>query len=190
MSEVGRRVGWLLVASAVWLQPGTKLDPRIVTRDLTGDGTPETLRLAGSDRTSEALDITFTIESRGKTLYRFTLMPLTRAAGADAGRRPPAVRPQARLDAFARWFFDREKFQRPAEFVDSLRGMAPARAAEIAEAIARDRPPSETRSGNEIWEEIRRSPVTIFTFSPGGDTIVAIGWSARGGRFYRLLECC
>jgi len=32
--------------------------------------------------------------------------------------------------------------------------------------------------------------VTIFTFSPGGDAIVAIGWSARAGRFYRLLECC
>jgi hypothetical protein len=30
----------------------------------------------------------------------------------------------------------------------------------------------------------------IFTFSPGGDELVAIGWSARAGRFYRLLECC
>ena len=37
---------------------------------------------------------------------------------------------------------------------------------------------------------IADSPVTIFTYSPGGDAIVAIGWSAKAGRFYRLLECC
>lgn len=32
--------------------------------------------------------------------------------------------------------------------------------------------------------------LTIFTFSPGGDRIEAIAWSAQAGRFYRLLECC
>ena len=68
--------------------------------------------------------------------------------------------------------------------------MARLRVAEIPDVIARDRQPSDTRDGNEIWEEILRSPVTIFTFSPGGDVVVAIGWSARAGRFYRLLECC
>jgi len=28
----------------------------------------------------------------------------------------------------------------------------------------------------------------VFTFSPGGDAIVAIGWSARAGRFYRRAQ--
>lgn len=74
--------------------------------------------------------------------------------------------------------------------VDSLRMMSRAGVAGIPDAIARDRQPSETRDSVEIWKEILNSPATIFTFSPGGDAIVAIGWSARAGRFYRLLECC
>ena len=97
---------------------------------------------------------------------------------------------RARLQGFGRWFFADEKFQRPAEFVDGLRRMAPLKVREIPDVIARDRQASDTRSGSEIWEEILKSPVTIFTFSPGGDAIEAIGWSARAGRFYRLLECC
>lgn len=68
--------------------------------------------------------------------------------------------------------------------------MARLRVPEIPDVIARDKQPSDRRDGGEIWEEILKSPVTIFTFSPGGDAIVAIGWSARAGRFYRLLECC
>ena len=84
----------------------------------------------------------------------------------------------------------RRSFSDRREFVDSLRAMARLRVAEIPDVIARDRQPSDTRDGDEIWEEILKSPVTIFTFSPGGDVVVAIGWSARAGRFYRLLECC
>ena len=61
---------------------------------------------------------------------------------------------------------------------------------EIPDAIERDRAVSDTFAGNEIWQEIEKASVTIFIFSPGGDGIVAIGWSARAGRFYRLLECC
>ncbi len=62
--------------------------------------------------------------------------------------------------------------------------------AEIPDVIARDRQAADTRDGSVIWQEIRKAPVTIFTFSPGGDAIEAIGWSARAGRFYRLLDCC
>jgi len=184
-------IAWLLASSVLWLQPNTTVVLGLAERDLTGDSKPEALRVVGAGPASDNLDVTFTIESEGKTIYRFTLAPLTRATGFDAGRRNlSAAQHRARLDEFPRWFFGKEKFQRPAEFVDSLRLSAPLRVDEIADVIARDRHPAETRDGAEIWKEILSSPVTIFTFSPGGDTLVAIGWSARAGRFYRLLECC
>jgi hypothetical protein len=173
------------------LQAETKVVLGAAERDLTGDGRLETLRVVGVGPSSDNLDVTFTIESEGKLIYRFKLAPLTRAAGYDAGRRVlSAEEHRTRVEGFGRWFFAKEKFQRPAEFVDALRGMSERAVAEIPDAIGRDRPPSEKRDGSEIWQEIRSSPVTIFTFSPGGDAIVAIGWSARAGRFYRLLECC
>ncbi len=184
-------IAWLLIASTVWLQPDTTVVLGLVERDLSGDGKPETLRVVGVGPTIDNLDVTFTIESEGKTIYRFKLTPLTRSEGFDAGLRIlSAEQHRARREEFRQWFFAKEKFQRPAEFVDSLRVMSRSGVAEIPDAIARDRQPSETRDGGEIWNEIRNSPVTIFTFSPGGDAIVAIGWSARAGRFYRLLECC
>jgi hypothetical protein len=184
-------LAWLIVASSVWLQPDKTVVLGLVDRDLTGDGKPETLRVVGVGPTIDNLDVTFTIESEGKTIYHFKLVPLTRSVGFDARRRKlSADQHRARLEKFGQWFFAKEKFERPAEFVESLRVMARARVAEIPDAIARDRQSSETRDGGEIWKEILSSPVTIFTFSPGGDAIVAIGWSARAGRFYRLLECC
>ena len=95
------RMASLLIALTVVLQPDTTVVLGLVGRDLTGDGKPEILRVLGVGPTIDNLEATFTVESAGTTLYRFT-----------------------------------------------------------------------------------------FTFSPGGDAIVAIGWSARAGRFYRLLECC
>ena len=184
-------IAWLIIASTVWLQGDTTVTLGLVERDLTGDGKPETLRVVGVGPTIDNLDVTFTIESEGKTIYRFKLTWLTRDVGFDAGRRLlSAEQHRARLEEFQQWFFAKEKFQRPTEFVESLRVMAHLRVDEIPDVIARDRPPSETRDGGEIWKEILNSPVTIFTFSPGGDALVAIGWSARAGRFYRLLECC
>lgn len=184
-------IAWLLIASTVSLQPDTTVVLGLVARDLTGDGKPETLRVVGVGPTIDNLDVTFTIESEGKTIYRSRLTPLTHSVGFDAGRRMlSAEQHRARLEEFRHWFFAKEKFQRPTEFVESLRVMARLRVAEIPDAIARDTQPSEMRAGDEIWKEILNSPVTIFSFSPGGDAIVAIGWSARAGRFYRLLECC
>ncbi len=116
---------------------------------------------------------------------------MTRTVGFDAGRRViSAEEHRLRLNGFGSWFFAHEKFQRPAEFVDRLRVSAPGRLAQIPDVIARDRKDSDPRTGNAIWDEILKSPATIFTFSPGGDEIVAIGWSAVAGRFYRILECC
>lgn len=181
----------LLIASAVWLQTDKTMNLGSVERDLTGDGKPETLRLVGVGPAIDDLDITFTIESEGRTIYRSKMMPLTRSVGFDAGRRTLSLEQfRARLEEFPRGFFGKEKFLPPAAFVDHLHSMSREAVADIPKAIARDRPPAETRDGGEIWKEIFNSPVTIFEFSPGGDSVVAIGWSARAGRFYRLLECC
>jgi len=181
----------LLIASAVSLQPDTTVVLGVVERDLTGDGQPETLRVVGVGPAIDDLEVTFTIESANKIVYRFKLEPLTRTVGFEAGRQVlSAERRRARLTEFRQWFFAEEKFQRPTEFVDRLRVTARLRVPEIPDAIARDRQPSDTRNGEAIWAEILASPVTIFTFSPGGDAIVAIGWSAAARRFYRLLECC
>jgi hypothetical protein len=94
------------------------------------------------------------------------------------------------LSEFSRWFFADEKFQRPDEFVAGLRRQSISAVDEISDVIARDRGVLDSRTGSLIWHEVRTGPVTIFTFSPGGDTVVALGWSPRAGRFYRLLECC
>lgn len=185
------RMAPLLFALTVALQPGTTIVLGLIERDLTGDGRAEILRVIGVGPTSDDLDADFTIESTGATVYRFKLQPLTRTMGFGAGRRViSAEEHRLRLIEFGRWFFAQEKFQRPAEFVDSLRASAPGRLAEIPDVIARDRQDSDSRAGSVIWEEILKSPATIFTFSPGGDAIVAIGWSAVAGRFYRLLDCC
>ena len=180
-----------LVVSLVALQSETKVVLGEVQRDLTGDGKPEVLRVLGVGPTIDSLAATFTIESAGRTIYRFELVPLTRTVGFDGGRRTvSAEQHRARIKEFGRWFFAEEKFERPDQFVNSLVRKAPRRVAEIPHVIEHDRRVSDTVAGSEIWLEIQKAPVTIFTFSPGGDEIVSIGWSARAGRFYRLLDCC
>jgi len=182
---------WLLLASFLSLQLNTTLVLGLVERDLTGDGKPEILRVIATGPTRESLDPIFTIESAGRTIYRYRLESLTRTVRFDAGRHViSAERYEAQLKEFARWFFAEEKFQRPAEFLDSLRVMARLSVPEIPNVIARDQEVSDPRDASEIWDEILKSRVTVFTFSPGGDRVVAIGWSERAGRFYRLLECC
>ena len=181
----------LLIALSVAFQAAATVALGLVERDLTGDGKPEILRVVGVGPTIDDLEATFTIESAGTTIYQFRLERLTRTVGFDAGRRViSAEQHRARLKEFDGWFFAQEKFQRPEAFVTSLAQMARGRAAQIPDVISRDRPASDPRDGSVIWQEIQNSPVTIFTFSPGGDSVVAIGWSARAGRFYRLLECC
>jgi hypothetical protein len=180
-----------LMVSVVALQADRTVVLGQVERDLTGDGEPETLRVVGVGPAIDNLTVTFTIESAGRVTYRLELAPLTRTVGVDAGRRVvSAEEHRARIEDFSRWFFAEEKFQRPEEFVERLRLQARERAADIPNFIARDRQASDTVAGSVIWQEIRGAPVTIFTFSPGGDAIAAIGWNARAGRFYRLLECC
>ena len=124
--------------------------------------------------------MTFTIESDGRTIYRFEMAPLTGTTGFETGRYVvPPEQHRARVEAFLRWFFAEEKFQRPVEFLASLSGMGSRPVAELPDVIARDRPATDTRSGRAAWQELLGSGITIFTFSPGGDAIVAIGWSAQ-----------
>ena len=184
-------VTWLLLVSSGVLQADTTVVLGHAERDLTGDGKPEMLRLVGVGPTVDDLGVTFTIESGGRTVYRSDMGRMTRTAGYDASRQ--MLSPQQhrdRIEAFGPSFFDAKKFEPPAEFVRSLRRMSRSAVAEIPEVIERDRVDSDSVAGSVIWQEIQSAPVTIFWFSPGGDRIEAIGWNARAGRFYRLLECC
>ena len=189
----------------------------MVERDLTGDGRPEVLRLTGVGQPSDSLDVTLVIESSGDTLFQTRLLPLTRTVGFDAGRRKLShAEYHTRLDEYGGWFFGDGKFLRPTEFVEQLRSETPGRIADIPFVITRDRQrqlfeslraaghpvpeplrnPSLSREWLDTadavakWERIKSSGVTVFTYSPGGDTVYGIVWSARDRRFYRVWECC
>ena len=184
-------IGFTALVVGLLSRPDTTILLGQVERDLTGDGKAETLRVVGVGRTIDSLDVTFTIAAGDSVIFRSRLAPLTRIAGFDAGRRVASLSEhQARLAEFAGWFFDTRKFISPKAIVDDLQRSGPGRIAEIPSVADRDRRPQEGRRGTAIWEEISRSPVTIFTFSPGGDALTAIGWSRHSRRFYRLLECC
>ena len=160
-----------------------------VERDLTGDGKPEILRVVGVGPSIYDLAVTFTIESAGKTIYRNEMERMTRTVGFDAGRHVISEEQHLiRIKEFGQSFFSEKKFMRPQEYVEYLRAHARRHIADIPNLI--DRQASDTVPGSVIWEGMLNSPITIFTFSPGGDGIEAIGWHAPAGRFYELLSCC
>lgn len=202
------------VSSATILrQTDTVVILGMVERDLTGDGRPEVLRLTGVGQSTDSLDVTFIIQSSRETLFRTRLLPLTARSRALS-----VVDHRARLDQFGGWFFGDGKFARPAAFVERLRSETPRRIADIPCVIARDRrrqlvidslraaghPALEAERNAlslsrvgldsadavDAWMKIQSSGVTVFTYSPGGDLVTAIAWSARDRRFYRLWECC
>lgn len=41
-----------------------------------------------------------------------------------------------------------------------------------------------------VWAAIKQRGGVVFEYSPGGDRVVAIAWSPKDERFYRLVECC
>ena len=183
-------VGLLVLAST--LQADTVVRLGTMERDLTGDGQPEIMRLIGNGRTIDSLAVTFSIESAGRLIFQMQLAPLSRTVGFDNGRRRlSAAELRTRLNTFGPWFFDSRKFVSPDQFVDGLRRSGPGHVERIPDVIARD---GEYRNdlprAKAVWEEIQKNAVTIFQFSPGGDSVIAIAWSARDQRFYRLLECC
>ena len=173
------------ITSAARLQPDTTVVLGHTERDLTGDGQPEILRVVGVGPTIYDLGVTFTIESAGKTIYRYDMHRMTRTADGSVKSR---AQYRAWIKGFGQSFFIEKHFMRPQEYVEYLRAHARLHIAEIPNLI--DRQASHTVPGTVIWEEMLNSPITIFTFSPGGDTIEAIGWHARAGRFYSLLSCC
>jgi hypothetical protein len=190
----------------------------MIERDLTGDGQPEVLRLIGSGQSIDSLDVTFLIESSGEIIFRMGLHPLTTASFAEARRVLSSNEHRARLNTFGDWFFGDTKFMRPDEFVEMLLSSARLHVPRIPEVIARDRRrqlvidslvatghssseirhkapllvavPLDTAGGARTWEEIQTTGVTVFTYSPGGDTVSAIAWSMRDQRFYHLWVCC
>jgi hypothetical protein len=182
--------------TALLLSMSASLDTTLVLgrveRDLTGDGKPEVLRLVGTGKTIDSLDVTLSIESLGATIYRIRLAPVTRRVGFDGDRRMRSPAQQrAWLADVGASFFHRNKFLRPIEFIASWRAQAPGHVAEIPGVIARDgRFFPDTVRAAAIWREIEAGTGTIFEFSPGGDGIIALGWSKLDARFYRLVECC
>lgn len=182
----------VLLLSAVTVASDTTVLLGRTERDLTGDGKPEILRLVGTGKTVDSLDVTLSIESVGKTVYRISLAPLTRRVGFDADRSMRSRSQQREWIAeFGQWFFGNDKFVRPSDFLSAWGRQAPRRLAEIPEYIARDGAfYPDTLRAKAIWTEIQRSAVTIFEFSGGGDSILAIRWSASDDRFYRIMECC
>ena len=171
--------------------PDTVVNLGTVRRDLTGDGVPEVLRLVGVGRTIDTLRVTFSIESAGQVLYADTF-PITRVV-REPGRRGRMSDTEYRshLAGFGRSFFDARKFMTPAQFVAKLGQAAREHVAEIPHLIGPvRRAAGDTTSGGTVWEEIQRAGVTVFEYSPGGDRVTAIVWSARDRTFYRILECC
>lgn len=182
----------VVLLMSVALHPDTAVVLGTAQRDVTGDGIPETLRVVGVGPSMDSLDVTFTIESHGRVVYRIAMVPLTRSIGFDAGRRRlTEAEHRARIRDFGRWFFDAKKFKDPSTFVTEWRDMAPGRLAEIPAVIARDgKFAADSARGAAIWSAMQRNSTTIFEFSPGGDAVFAIAWHAADKRFYKLVECC
>jgi hypothetical protein len=159
-----------------------------VTRDLTGDGIPETLTLTGDGRTIGDLSVTLTIRAPGRLLYtqawRLTL------AGFDSHRRVSDAELQARLADYRRSFFADSQFMSPARFLSWLQASARLHIPLIPDVIAGNMTPRDSARAQVIWQQMQAAPITLFSFSPGGDRVMMIGWSAADQRFYNLLECC
>ncbi len=155
-----------------------------VTRELTGDTIPETLTLTGVGRTIDDLAVTFEIRSSGRTLYTKNWR-LTRAH-FDPRRRISDAELRARLHDYGRSFFADSKFMSPAGFVSWLESAARLRVPQIPSMIS----PSDSARGEVLWHQMQAAPITVFSFSSGGDLVTAIAWSATDQRFYPLMECC
>lgn len=158
-----------------------------VTRDLTGDTIPEVITLTGEGQSIDDLAVSFSIRSSGRTLYTRTWR-LARA-NYDGGGRPTAAEHRARLREYGRWFFDNRKFMSPEGFLAKLRSSARLHIPLIPEVISHQSGSDSTRA-RMIWEQMQTAGITIFEFSPGGDAVMSIGWSATDQQFYNLLECC
>ena len=182
-------ISFLTAALLMPLAPrDTTITFGIVTRDLTGDTIPEVIALTASGQTIDDLAVSFTIRSSGRTLYTKTWR-LARE-NYDGGGRPPVAEHRARLSEYGQWFFGDTKFMSPERFLANLRSSARLHIPLIPEVISHQMPRPDSTRARRIWEEMHTAGITIFEFSPGGDAVMSIGWSATDNQFYNLLECC
>ncbi len=160
--------------------------------DLTGDGQAEVLEVIGIQRSPDSLDVSFVIRAPRGLLYEAPLAPLTRTVGFDAGgRRLSVAEYQDLVDGYGDFFLSENKFRTATEFEDYLRRSAPRHVSAITDVMARASEGSLDRAGASlVWNSIKRRGGKVFEYSPGGDGIVAIAWSQKNERFYRLIECC
>ena len=114
---------------------------------------------------------------------------MTRAS-FDQRRRISDAELWTRLTEYGNAFFADSKFMSPTRFLTWLQASARLHIPLIPEVIARDMPPNNLPRARTIWGEMQTAGITVFEFSPGGDAIKVIGWSATDERFYDLLECC
>jgi len=159
-----------------------------VTRDLTGDAIPETLTLTGTGRKVGDLAVTFTIRAPGRILYT-QAWRLTRSS-FDSRRRIPDAELKARLADYGRSFFADSQFMSPPGFVSWLQASARLHIPVISDVIASQMTPRDPARALVTWQQMQAAPITLFSFSPGGDRVMMVGWSATDQRFYNLLECC
>jgi hypothetical protein len=179
------------VATAATLHVDTTIVLGTAERDLTGDGTAVSLRLVGVGPSVDSLNVTFTVEKAGRTIYRASVYLESRTEYERHLRRILGMEYRDWLKSVGTSFFADVKFQKPTAFLARMRKSIPGEVTEIPGFIARQRSAvKDTLTGADIWNEIQRSDVTLFEFSTGGDAVTAIGWSRRDGRFYRLYECC
>jgi hypothetical protein len=170
----------IFVASIVALQADTVVVIGMAERDLTGDNQPEILRLVGVGRSVDSLDVTLSIESAGRTVYRARLAPMTRTVGFDRSRRKLSrAQHRERLREFGKWFFGAGKFKRPPEFVKSWREQAPRQLAEIPSLIDRERRSSTivdslVALGHSPIEANRRAQSVVVRSASLADSVRAV----------------
>lgn len=184
-------IAWLAIALAA---SGVGADSVLtfgrVERDLTGDGMAESLSLTGTHTTPDRVDVTFSIQSSGRTLYS-TKWSMSRMEGYDGPRRRLSdANWQKRLQELGGWFFGPSKFMTPDGFVAMLRKNARLHVDRIPDVIQSDGAQGDVTRAASLWAEMQTAGVTVFEFSTGGDGVTAIAWSPSDKRFYRLWECC
>jgi hypothetical protein len=182
-------VALLAIALGIQTPPAdTNVTFGTVTRDLTGDAILETLTLTGSGRTIGDLAVTLTIRAPGRILYT-QIWRLTRA-DFDSHRRISDAELRNRLADYGRSFFADSQFTSPTRFLSWLQAAARFHVPQIPDVIAGDMTPRDSARAQSVWEQMQAAPITLFSFSPGGDRVIVIGWRATDQRFYNLLECC
>jgi hypothetical protein len=177
----------LPVFLALPVAPDTVITFGTVARDLTGDTIPEVLTLTGRGPFDD-LAVSFTIQTAGQTIYSRTWRLARRRH--DGGPRPTEAEYRTRVAGYGEWFFADSKFMSPERFVANLRSSARLHIPLIPEVISHAMTPRDTTRARVIWNQMQAAGITIFQFSPGGDAIMSIGWSATDRVFYNLLECC